>query len=103
MNKTHEPVLLEEVIRELHINNLGHYIDATLGVGGYTKAILDKGGIVLALDADESMLQIASENIKNKNAKLVNGNFRDIANITKENNFEDVDGIVFDLGVSNVH
>jgi len=99
----HEPVLLEEIIRYLHIKNQGKYIDATLGAGGYTKTILNAGGEVLGIDADESMLEIARQNIRSTHAKLVNGNFKDIGKIAKENGFISVDGIVFDLGVSNIH
>jgi 16S rRNA (cytosine1402-N4)-methyltransferase len=103
MNKYHEPVLLEEVLQELHIENQGHYIDSTLGAGGYTKAISQKGGQVLGIDTDESMLEIARENLKDTNAKFALGNFRDIRKIAEENKFTDINGIVFDLGVSNVH
>lgn len=103
MMKLHEPVLLSEVIESLHIKNQGRYIDATLGAGGYTKEISKNGGIVLGMDADNSMLTIARENLKGAEATLVNGNFRDIKRIATENGFTEVDGIVFDLGVSNVH
>lgn len=103
MTKQHEPVLLKEVIYSLHIKNQGRYIDATLGAGGYTKEMSENGGIVLGIDADESMLEIAREKLKGFDAKLVNGNFRDIKRIALENGFTGVDGIVFDLGVSNVH
>ncbi len=105
MNKIHEPVLLEEILRHMHIKNQGNYIDATEGAGGYTKAILEKGGNILGIDADESMLKIAKENLRDVSGKahLVHGNFKDITKIAKENGLEKVDGIVFDLGVSNVH
>ncbi len=103
MNKYHEPVLLEEVLNELHIENQGRYIDSTLGAGGYTKAISEKGGQVLGLDTDESMLEIAKENLKGTNTKFALGNFKDIEKIAEENGFTNIEGIVFDLGVSNVH
>lgn len=100
---SHEPVLLDEVIRELHIKNQGRYIDATLGAGGYTNAILDAGGSVLGIDTDISMLGIARENVRNGNAKLVHGNFKDLKKIAEENRFTEIEGVVFDLGVSNIH
>ncbi|CAN5307677.1 16S rRNA (cytosine(1402)-N(4))-methyltransferase RsmH [soil metagenome] len=103
MNTIHEPVLLKEIVRELHIKNQGKYIDATLGAGGYTKAILSAGGTVLGIDADESMIQIAKENLKDTNAKIAHGNFENIKKIAEENGFMNADGIVFDLGVSNFH
>lgn len=104
MNTQHEPVLLKEIIEELHIKNQGRYIDATLGAGGYTRAILDMGGNVLGIDTDPSMLKIAEENLKgSENLKTANGNFSEISKLAEENGFREVDGIVFDLGVSNVH
>ena len=43
INKTqHIPVLLDEVINALSVKDDEFYIDATFGLGGYTKAILDK-------------------------------------------------------------
>ena len=104
MTKIHEPVLLKEVIESLHIKKFRKYIDATLGAGGYTKAISEAGGKVLAMDTDESMLRIARATLEGSlSATLVHGNFKDIKKIAEENNFNIVDGIVFDLGVSNVH
>ena len=38
----HIPVLLGEVINALSINENEFYVDATFGLGGYTKAILNK-------------------------------------------------------------
>ncbi len=101
----HEPVLLEEVIKSLQIKKFGKYIDATLGAGGYTKAILEKGGEVLGIDMDENMIKIARDSIGDNVSRMtfVLGNFRNIKKIAEENGFTNVDGIVFDLGVSNVH
>lgn len=91
-----------EVIKALHIKSSRKYIDATLGTGGHTEAISQKGGKVLGIEADPEMLRIAKERIGDK-AKLVLGNFVQIDKISKENNWKPVSGILFDLGVSNVH
>ncbi len=99
----HVPVLLKEVIESLHIKNQGRYVDATLGAGGYTKAICEEGGVVLGIDTDDSMLNIAREELKVMNVKFVNGNFRNLKRVAEENEFSEVDGVVYDLGVSNVH
>lgn len=100
---THEPVLLEEVIRALHIKNQDQIIDATLGGGGYTKRICEAGGQVLALETDEKMIQIASQGLQDLPVKIVHANFRNLKKVAEENDFTQVDGIVFDLGVSNIH
>ncbi|HET7098927.1 MAG TPA: 16S rRNA (cytosine(1402)-N(4))-methyltransferase RsmH [Patescibacteria group bacterium] len=103
----HETVLIEEVIDSLHITKGATYIDATLGNGGHTIEILKLGGRVLGIDMDPEMISIAESRIKNlesrENFKAVQGNFKDIDIIAKENNWENVSGILLDLGVTNLH
>jgi len=98
----HTPVLLQQVIENLKVIKEGKYIDATFGEGGYSKAILDRGGEVLAIDLDK--LQIERSNVKTferlNNFKFVCGNFASIEEIAKDNNFFPVDGVIFDLGLS---
>lgn len=103
----------DEVIESLHIIKGRQFIDATLGAGGHTIEIVKRGGKVLGIEADQEMLEVASANLKiacpprNKDFagryKLVNGNFRNISAIAKENAVNKVDGIVYDLGVSTLH
>lgn len=100
----HESVMTREVIEKLHIKKACKYIDATLGTGGHTLAIAQKGGEVLGIEADPEMLTIARNRLKNETGcRLVNGNFVDIDKIAKDNGFGKVSGILFDLGVSNLH
>jgi len=94
----HTPVLLEQVMEALEIKKDGLYIDATFGEGGYSQAIVNAGGKVLALDLDQT--QISNSQLSMNGLKLVEGNFGDIESIAKENNFYPVDGVVFDLGLS---
>lgn len=106
INNLHESVLVEEVIEALHIEKEGLYIDATLGNAGHTLEILKKGGKVLGIDVDPKMLAIAEERLKEEGVtdfKLVNGNFTQIDKIAKENGYLEVSGILFDLGVTNLH
>ncbi len=101
----HIPVLLEEAVDGLNVTDGKHYIDATLGGGGHTGLILQKGGIVLGIDQDadaiEFVKQTQNEKLKTEKLKIVKGNFEDIKRIAKENGFEKVDGILFDFGVSS--
>ncbi|MBI3577737.1 16S rRNA (cytosine(1402)-N(4))-methyltransferase RsmH [Candidatus Gottesmanbacteria bacterium] len=112
MSNFHAPVLLEEVIKGLEVKEGGTYIDATIGGGGHGIEILKLGGKVLGIDQDPEALEYANENIKyqisnikkeekRKNWKLIRGNFRNVEKIAKENDFSEVDGILFDLGVSS--
>jgi len=104
MNKYHTSVLLQEVIELLNIGSGKKYIDATLGGGGHSFEILERGGIVLGLDVDQEALDYVKENLKsqisNLKLKIAKGNFREIEKVAKENGFDKVSGIIFDLGVS---
>lgn len=108
----HTSVLLKEAIEALHIKTGGKYIDATLGAGGHSIEILRRGGKLLAFEADEKMLQIAKINIQKAHGEvyvlgrdyfIVNQNFRNISAVAKDSGFREVDGILFDLGISSVH
>ncbi len=104
--KYHESVLVKEVLESLHLNTSSQnskYIDCTLGTGGHTEAILMAGGSVLGIEADPRMLEIAKERLAGTNSILVLGNFDKLEKIAKSNGFEEVDGILLDLGVSNLH
>lgn len=91
MNVFHTPVLLKEVIEALKIEKGKKYIDATFGGGGHFAEIVRRGGIVLGIDQDRDAVR----------GSVVWGNFRNIEKIAKENGFESVNGILFDLGVSS--
>ena len=106
MQKYHESVLVKEVIESLHLNTSsqkGKYIDCTLGTGGHTEAILNAGGSVLGIEADPKMLELAKERLAETNSTLVLGNFDNLEKIAKDNGFDEADGILLDLGVSNLH
>lgn len=95
--------MVKEVIESLHLNTSSQIIDCTLGTGGHTEAILKAGGEVLGIEADPKMFDIAKERLTNTKSKLVLGNFDNLENIARENGFSEADGILFDLGVSNLH
>lgn len=96
----HQPVLLPEVLEYLKVTPGKKYIDCTLGGGGHTQEILEKGGVVLGLDCDPEALKFAKEHLK-KEPRIVQGNFKDLKEIAKKNGFDQVDGVLFDLGVSS--
>jgi len=99
----HIPVLLTEVLEALQIEKGKKYIDATLGAGGHSREILVQGGDLLAIEADSHMIAVAEERLKPYCPTLVRGNFAKIATIAHEANFVPVDGILMDLGISNLH
>lgn len=105
MDIYHESVLLKEVIELLNIQKNAKYIDATLGGGGISFAILEKGGKVLGLDIDREALEFVKHNFKfpisNSQFQIEKGNFKDIFEIANKYGFNETAGIIFDLGVSS--
>jgi 16S rRNA (cytosine1402-N4)-methyltransferase len=97
----HLPVLFDEVIAALDPAKSKRYIDATLGGGGHTAGLLEKGALVLGIDQDETAIRRVKEKIDAKNLTTVKANFATIATQAKNHGFDQVDGILFDLGVSS--
>ncbi len=94
----HISVLPEEAIGFLNVRPGKKYIDCTLGGGGHTRAILEKGGEVLGIDRDKDAID--NFKIKDQRSKIKKGNFRDLKEIAVANGFNHVDGVLYDLGVS---
>ncbi|QQG41157.1 MAG: 16S rRNA (cytosine(1402)-N(4))-methyltransferase RsmH [Candidatus Woesebacteria bacterium] len=103
-NKYHESVMVDEAIKGLHIEKGLKYIDCTAGNGGHMEAILKMGGQVLGIDLDPAMLAVTQKRLEIfRDFKLVQGNFVNIDRIARNNNWSPVNGILLDLGVSNIH
>lgn len=98
----HKPVLLEEALEFLKVEKGKRFIDATVGEGGHAREIIRRGGKVLGIDQDPAILEQAKRRLGNQ-AVLVQGNFREIDRIARENKFTEVDGVLMDLGISSWH
>lgn len=105
MDKFHQSVLLYEAIDFLKIKPGNRYIDATLGGGGHALGILELGGRVLGMDVDQEAIEFVRFKIQDSRFKsslnVIKGNFREIDELARGNGFEEVAGIIFDLGVSS--
>lgn len=103
----HTPVLLKEVLEFLRIKPGAKYIDATIGGGGHTEAILKLKGEVLGIDCDSEAVGFSKKHLALAcppdvfKWKVVQGNFADLAKIARRNGFNQVAGVLFDLGVSS--
>ncbi|MES1936090.1 16S rRNA (cytosine(1402)-N(4))-methyltransferase RsmH [Salinisphaera hydrothermalis] len=105
MADEHQPVLLEAALAALAVRPDGTYIDATFGRGGHTAAMLDRlgpAGRVIAFDQDPDAerharaLAAADERLV-----FVRASFADMADVLAQHDIRDVDGVLFDLGVSS--
>lgn len=107
MNETeqtyHVPVLLQESICGLNLQDGGIYVDVTFGGGGHSREILRRMGKesrLFSFDQDED----AERNIVNDSRfTFVRSNFRYLRNFLRYYGVEEVDGILADLGVSSHH
>ncbi len=100
----HKSVLLKEVTEFLSNPCPKIHIDATIGLGGHAKALLEvcKDTFLIGIDKDEKALEIAKENLKGFNVALYQGSFKDFDEVLKEEGFTHFDSILFDFGVSSL-
>jgi 16S rRNA (cytosine1402-N4)-methyltransferase len=104
----HQPVLVQEVIIALgcqaQVKKI--YLDCTVGLGGHTEAILTATapeGRVVGIDRDEEALALAERRLHRYRDRiiLIKGSFKKLSEIAAELNLKEVDGILFDLGISS--
>ena len=98
--ESHVPVLLKESMEALAVKAGGRYVDGTFGRGGHSREIARRGGEVLGIDRDDAALESALR-IGDNRVKVVKGNHGDLRRIADENGWNEVDGVLLDLGVSS--
>ncbi|MGH7594998.1 MAG: 16S rRNA (cytosine(1402)-N(4))-methyltransferase RsmH [bacterium] len=104
--KFHAPVLIAPVLQFLLTPETRTIIDATLGDGGHSLALLEKGEAelrVIGIDADAEALAIAPTRLAKfaKRFQPIQGNFRSLASLLDSLGMTSVDGVLADLGVSS--
>ena len=102
----HISVLPDETLEALCIQPNGIYVDCTLGGAGHAgriAAMLSPAGRLIGIDQDETAIAAASERLADVSCKvtLVRDNFRNLRDILAHEGISEVDGILFDLGISS--
>ncbi|QQF61114.1 16S rRNA (cytosine(1402)-N(4))-methyltransferase RsmH [Bacillus mojavensis] len=102
----HKTVLLRETVDGLNIKPDGTYVDCTLGGAGHSTYLLQQlseKGRLIAFDQDDTALQHAEEALSDYQGQLIliKSNFRYLKECLHEHGITEVDGILFDLGVSS--
>lgn len=103
----HVTVLLKEAVAGLNVQPTGTYVDATLGGGGHTQAILQQlvDGHLYSFDQDQTAIDYNKEHLKTaieqQKLTLVEDNFRNIKTELNSYNVKHVNGVLYDLGVSS--
>jgi 16S rRNA (cytosine1402-N4)-methyltransferase len=99
----HISVLLEEAVSALNLREDGIYVDATFGRGGHSRAILEKlghQGRLIALDRDPAAVAVGNA-LDDPRFHMVHAPFSEVAEAVHEAGYPEVDGVLFDLGVSS--
>ena len=91
----HVPVLLKEAVDGLAVKKGGRYVDGTFGRGGHAREIVRRGGEVLGIDRDDAAVAAAGD------LKVVKGNHGELERIVHGHGWDEVDGVLLDLGVSS--
>ena len=107
----HVPVLLKEVLTYLNPGPNDNFIDATIGRGGHSLAILEKTapqGKILGIEWDHSIFQdfqsqINSNPLLSQRLILRNDSFVNVDQIVHQERFSHIEGILFDLGLNSWH
>jgi 16S rRNA (cytosine1402-N4)-methyltransferase len=103
----HIPVLYEPTLEALAVGPGGRYVDATVGLGGHAAGILKRSapdGRLLGLDLDPQALAVASRWLASygPRATLVHADYATLSEQARQHSFGEVQGVLFDLGVSSL-
>ena len=102
----HTTVLLEETVDGLDIKPDGTYVDCTLGGAGHSELILSKlseEGKLYAFDQDDVAIANAKEKLAAYGDRLtiIKSNFLHLKEELEKHGVTEVDGVLYDLGVSS--
>ena len=99
----HKPVMIKEVLSFIPKNS-NIVVDATLGEGGHTKAMLDLNLDVHSFERDKNILEIAKKRLADyKKFYYYNNTYDKMIDSLPKNIIGNVDFILYDLGVSMFH
>ena len=105
----HIPVMLEQCTQLLALQPGETAVDATLGAGGHSAKMLQAlqpGGLLVAFDRDASAISLAEQRLEAIGAQadfiLVHSDYREMRKQLNDRNIEQIDAVLFDLGVSSM-
>ncbi len=103
----HQPVLLNEILESLIPPRPdGTLVDATVGLGGHSEALLERHPDVrlIGIDRDPAALERSRERLSRfgDRVTLVRGRHESLIEILKQSGIDNVSGILADLGVSSM-
>ncbi|MFE8072777.1 16S rRNA (cytosine(1402)-N(4))-methyltransferase RsmH [Marinobacteraceae bacterium S3BR75-40.1] len=101
----HQTVLLREAISAMVVSPGGRYVDGTFGRGGHSRAILEQlseAGLLLGIDKDPEAEQVGRRlEAEDSRFRMARGSFADLDRFMTEQGWDEIDGMLLDLGVSS--
>ncbi len=105
MEFKHIPIMFEDCMNLLNIQQGGIYVDGTLGGGGHSSGICERlygSGKLIGIDRDIEAICAAKKRLSSyENVTYVNDNYANIKCIAKSLDIESISGALLDLGVSS--
>ncbi|MST82033.1 16S rRNA (cytosine(1402)-N(4))-methyltransferase RsmH [Bilifractor porci] len=106
MEFSHQPVLLQETIKNLKIKPEGIYVDGTIGGAGHAAEVckrLSGSGRLIGIDQDADAIEAARNRLiqYKDRVTILRGNYCNLTEMLKQEGVQSVDGILLDLGVSS--
>ena len=105
----HVPVLRDRIVELLApaLSTPGSVlVDGTLGMGGHAEAVLERcpEAVVIGIDRDEEALALAGERLARFGDRFrgVHAVYDEIADVVADAGLSEVQGVLFDLGVSSL-
>jgi 16S rRNA (cytosine1402-N4)-methyltransferase len=95
----------DEVVQQLQPQRGGLFVDCTVGLGGHTRLLLERGASrVVGLDRDPAALAAAREALSQWGARieLIHADYRNLAHELDARGIGEVNGMLADLGVSSM-
>ncbi len=106
-SRPHIPVLYHEVLQFLAPKSGRRYVDGTVGAGGHAWGILEASapsGLLLGFDRDPQALALAADYLApfGERVRLIHASFASLLTVLHQQGWEQVDGILLDLGLSSM-
>ncbi len=104
----HKPVLVKEILSYIDFEKKRIFLDLTIGEGGHSYETIKRmkeDSLLIGLDIDPDVLEVAKERLKTDNRRiiLINDNYKNFPLVLKGLGIEKVDFILLDLGFSSFH
>lgn len=103
MEFSHVSVLLNETVDAIDVHDGGSYADFTMGGGGHSALILERGGKLYGFDRDIDAINVCKKRFEDKKDRFVPiySSFENVKSEMDKLGIKSLDGIIADLGVSS--